>query len=74
MDSMYMKYENQTRATGSCCAEFTKLIAESSDSEQHHRQNKKTSGSQEAGGENRETRRNESTRREDGRIPQYFRT
>ena len=25
MDSMYIKYKNQTRATSSCCAEFANL-------------------------------------------------
>ena len=50
---------------------FLKLITESSDSEQHHGQNKETTGSQEARGERRETRRNEGIKEEDGRIPQY---
>ena len=47
------------------------IITESSDSEQHHGQNTKTTGSPEARGGSQETRRNKGTREEDGRIPQY---
>ena len=47
---MYKEKERQTSTTGNCCAEFAKLITESSDSEQHHGQNKKTTESPEARG------------------------
>ena len=47
------------------------LFTESSDSEQHHGQNTKTTRSPETRGRSQETRRNKGTREADGRIPQY---
>ena len=47
------------------------LYTESSDSEHHHGQNSKTTGSPEARGGSQETRKNKGTKEEDGKIPQY---
>ena len=65
------KEKGQTCITGNCCAEFTKLITESSDSKQHHGHNKKTTGSPEARGERRETRRNGATATDTSQTLKY---